>query len=177
MTCLPSATSRRRTFWTTQPSACGEEPGCVAPCGIPGLVAIDTDDGRTFATNDWVRSLALNMLNTDARRDPKACGYPPGRDGGHWSDSYRADGLYAGTTVRDLPSFNRILDSVGVVRARLAKDMNKLVLLGVATSVAVAVEYVGKNRIAATIDITGPAGVTGRVDLTAERLENSWVWK
>lgn len=169
--------SRRRAFWATQPNACGVDGNkCGDPCGIAGLQIIDNDDGRTFATNDWLRGLVLNILMTDAKLPNTSCGYVPGTQGGHWSESFRGDGQVSGTLVRDLPTSSSIAASVAMAKARLTADMAKLIALGVATSVEVVTTYLGGQRISAEIVVVGQSGEKQRVGLSGSRLENSWVW-
>lgn len=178
--CTSPAGEQKRIFWTTQIDACGDYQDCGDACGIPGLKFIgDFDEGRTFATNDWARSLLLNILNTDGRQPPTDCGVPPGTQGGHWSESYRDDGLRTGTLLRSALNkpITRVQEAVNIVRAQVQADAYKLVQLGVATRVDVTAEYAGSNRIAVVVSIYGPSSVTNVVNLTADRLTNGWVWQ
>lgn len=178
--CNGPVTGRRKLFWTTQPAACGVQTDCVGDCGSSGLLSYvpegRTDNARTFRTNDYVRSLALNILLTDGRKEDKACGYRPGSRGGHWSDSFRTDGLSSGTNVRYLQPQKSINDTVLLVQEHLRVSMQKLVNYGVATAVSVTCTYAGNGIIDAVIIIIGTNGQTSRVGITGSRLENSWVW-
>lgn len=177
-TCFTPINGRRRIFWTTQPAACGTYQACLSDCGSTGLLSRvpEGQDGRTFDTNDYVRGLALNILGTDGRRPDTACGYRPGARGGHWSDTFRDDGMNSGTTIRDIPAQNSVQDSLGLIRVYLLQAMQKLVTYGVAQSVDVDVKYIGSNNFEATIKFSGNDGQTSRVGITGTRLENSWVW-
>ena len=181
--CGAPTDTRRRTFWTTQVAACGEYVACGDECGIPGLQFdqdVDVSVGRTFLTNDWVRSLLLNILNTNGRQPATACGVPPGTQGGHWSESYREDGLKTGSLLRDALQrpVARVQEGVNLVRAQVQADVYKLVQLGVASRVDVTAEYAGSNKIDVTIVVYGPSSLTTNVvNLTADRLTNAWVWK
>src|SRR5262245_61071630 len=94
--CLQTG-GRVRGFWTTRPEACGEYVMCGASCSIPGLEYIEAPEGRTIQTEEWLLSLILNILNTRARTD---LGCPtPAAVFGHWSESYRGDGMYNGSTL------------------------------------------------------------------------------
>lgn len=178
--CNGPVTGRRKLFWTTQPAACGVQTDCVGECGSSGLLSYipegRTDGGRTFRTNDFVRGLALNILLTDGRKEDKACGYRPGSRGGHWSDSFREDGITSGTNVRYLTPQKSVADTVKVVQEYMRDSMNKLVRYGVATAVEVVCTYAGQGVIDAIITIFGTDGQTSRVGITGSRLENSWVW-
>lgn len=178
-TCTTTATAdRRKQFWSTQPNACGQQPGCVSDCGMPGLELVEnTDDSATIATNEWVRGLVLNILGTNGRKPNRACGYRANAQGGHWSDSFRTDGFQAGTLVRDLPTTVSIRDSIAMARAQLQADLQKLVGMGIAQKVVVVTSYLGSNRMSATIEIIGPSGTTSTIGLTGQRNTNAWVWK
>lgn len=196
-----SAADRRRTFWTTQPGACGSDPSCTGDCGRPGLQyttsgcgrlqcqccpppTVDTTcppgeqtpQPRTFVTSDWVRSLVLNILLTNARLPNTACGYRPGAQGGHWSESFRTDGAKSGSNIRNLPKSMNIRDSVALAKATIEADLAKLVKMGIAQSVTVTAEYLGSNVMSADIEIMSPTGIGTRVGLTGNRNGNSWAW-
>lgn len=174
---IPSPT-RRRIFWTTQPDACGSYTQCNSPCGIPGLKYEDEAAGRRIATNDWVQSLVLNILNTRARAPRGKC-LNVGAPGGHWSESYREDNMYTGTRIWNelsRPSA-RIQDTVKLLNAQLKADVGKLVKLGVASEIDVKTEYKGSNRIVATVTIIGPTIGETTISLTSERFANEWVWR
>lgn len=197
---VPANSDRRRTFWTTQPGACGSEAGCATDCGTPGLQLTSsscgrlrcqccpdnaTDPncltpgppaGRSFVTTDWLRSLVINILLTNAKLPDSRCGYRPGAQGGHWSESFRTDGQKSGSSIRNLPKSMSIRDSVALVRATLKSDLAKLVKMGVAQSVEVTAEYLGSNLMSATIEIIGPNGIGAKVGLTGDRSANAWAW-
>lgn len=172
--CLVPSGGRRRTFWTTQLS-CGTSEQCGDECGKPGLQYIDEENGRTIATNDWVRSLVINILMTDARVENSACGVRPNAIGGHWSDSYRQG--YAGSRMRQVGTTGRVQDAINLINAHIVNDMNKLIDYGVAESVNVETKYLGSNRVSVVIEVVGPpSGGDGRVALEGSRLGNGWVW-
>lgn len=197
----PGGADRRRTFWTTQPGACGSEPGCVGDCGTPGLQFTTSNCGqlrcnccpdpavnpecppgerpipsRSIVTSDWVRSLVINILMTNAKLPDTRCGYRPGAQGGHWSESFRTDGQKSGSAIRNLPKSMGIRDSVALVRATLKADLAKLVKMGVAQSVEVTAEYLGNNLMSADIEVVGPNGTGSKVGLTGNRNGNAWAW-
>lgn len=176
--CNVPINGRRKIFWTTQPDACGVITYCHSDCGSSGLKSYVPagQQGRTFVNTDYVRGLALNILFTDARKEDKPCGYRPGAIGGHWSDSFRADGKRAGTNLRDLPISYSVQDSVKLIQAYMQTSLQKLVGYGVAQSVSVAVKYLGRNVFQADVDITSTDGEQTRVGVTGNRMENSWVW-
>lgn len=169
---------RRKIFWTTQPDACGVVTSCHSNCGSSGLRSYvpQGQKGRTFANNDFVRGLAINILLTDARKEDKPCGYKPGAIGGHWSDSYRTDGKRAGTNLRDIPITYTIQESLRLIQAYMQTSLQKLVGYGVAQSVSVTVKYLGRNVFQADADIISADGEQTRVGVTGNRMENSWVW-
>lgn len=176
--CDVTIQGRRKIFWTTQPSACGVTAGCIGDCGSSGLETYQPEgqSGRTFRTTNFVVGLALNILLSDGRREDTACGWRPGRRGGHWADSFREDGLTIGTTIRDIPAQATVADSVNLIKVFCLQAMQKLVAYGVAQSVDVTVKYAGSNTFETLISIVGQDGETARVGITGNRIENSWVW-
>lgn len=155
---------------------------CIGPAHDPECLAAyraaQPSQPLTFATNDWVRSLLLNMFNTYARADASACGNRPGAQGGHWSESYLTDeGItYIGTKMYDTKVTGNIRQAVQLLNAQVAKDAYKLVQLGVAKKVNVLVTYLGQNKVSVAIDVIGPTSVESRVNLSTELISNRWVW-
>lgn len=177
--CLEQNVGRRRRFWTTQPDVCGEYDLCGVPCAIPGLEyqeVAEVADGRTIKTDDWLRSLILNILNTRARTDLR-CPAPTAVFG-HWSESYRNDGLYIGSRLWNAAAkpYVRIADAVKANRAAIVADLAKLVALNVADSVDVEVTYRGRNR--ADVTITAIRLKTSTVlRLSGEYSTDTWIWQ
>jgi hypothetical protein len=172
--CLPDDAGTRRAFWTTMDS-CGRYNLCGADCSIPGLQYIDTAEGRTISNDDWIRSLILNILNTRARSDLK-CPTPAGTYG-HWSESYRDDGLYVGTRVFNAAekTYSRVLDGVKAIGAAIRSDVSKLVILGIASDIEVDVVYRGRSRVDVTITIMLRA-VRRTVNLSGTYSTDTWIW-
>lgn len=153
---------------------------CPAPAEAPeclgALRAPAASIPRSFVTSDWLRGLILNILYTDGKNDNTPCGYVPGTQGGHWSESFRKDGQKIGTLVRTIPPQASIRDSIALIKARMVADLNRLIVMKLVSSVVVNTSYLGGNRMLAEIIITGQSGETTRVGLTGARLQNSWVW-
>lgn len=105
-----------------------------------------------------------------------ACGYRPGARGGHWSDSFRKDGLTAGSLLRTLGTFGRINDQVNLARAYAQADMQKLVTMKIAESVDVKATYGGGRSINLDITVYGRGGEITRVGLTGAPTGNEWRW-
>ena len=191
--CVTPPSSRFRKFWTTQPGVCGRRNACGDECSIPALsiipvascddkmrgchpqIGCETPNGRTIATNDWVRSLALNILFTDAEKDANECGYSPGNRGGYWADAYRTDGQKTGSRLRQLKVTGRVRDLVEIARVYAQADLQKMVKYGVALKVEVTARYIGGNEILITATIYGEKD-TARVAVSGNRLSNAWVW-
>ena len=191
-TCNTPALGNRRTFWTWQDckvftDACGND---CTDWGLKLLCVPNTNglcdpynhkvgEQRTIQTNDWLRSLIISILGTDARRPATECGYRPGARGGHWSDSYR-NGRYAGTvgtSVRYLSPQGRIADAVLELKAVAEYDLQKLVTYGVATAVAVEATYIGNNMVNLVVNVSGQGSDTKtRIGLNVTRIANAWVW-
>ena len=188
--CLVKDVGHRRIFWTTRPEACGDYVMCGYPCQIPGLEYVDRPDiphpdqsppggaysgYRTISNDEWVRGLILNILNTRARNDVRCP--TPAAVFGHWSESYRDDGLYVGSTMWNAAekSYIRIADAVKAVGSAVRADMSKLVALGIASKVEVEATYKGSNSVAITILVTT---VTGRskINLSGSFVSETWVW-
>lgn len=193
--CFTAPIGRRKTFWTTQP--CGTRISCGNECATFGLRIYRRDDEcgivcdntgepgckapydqieRTIDTTNPVVSLALNILLTNGRKPDATCGYRPGQRGGHWSDSFRDDGMTAGSLLRTLPATASIRDSIRLARAYAQSDLSKLVTLGYAQSVKVDARYIGGNAMSLDATIYGQSGTTSNVGITGNRSNNSWVW-
>jgi len=172
--CLTGTEGNRRIFWTTMDS-CGRYNLCGAECSIPGLQYIDKTEGRTIANEDWIRSLILNILNTRARSDIK-CATPAGTYG-HWSESYRDDGLYIGTRVYNVAekAYAKILDGVKAIGAAIRSDIGKLIILEIADDVDVDVVYRGRSRVDVTITVM-LRSVRRTVNLSGTYSTDTWVW-
>ena len=172
--CLDTVAGNRRVFWTTMDS-CGRYTLCGAECSLPGLVYQDKPEGRTIVNDDWIRSLVLNILSTRARSDLR-CPTPAGTYG-HWSESYRDDGLYIGTRAYNAAekSYIRILDGVKAIGAAIRSDVGKLIILGIADDVDVDVVYRGQSRVDVMITIAVKT-VRRTLNLTGTYTTNSWVW-
>lgn len=198
MTCTPSDLDRRKIFWTTQPDACGIETRCGVNCGTPGLSLTETNcdfpcrpntdnldcppeptSPRSFATNDWVRSLVINMLMTDARMPDSPCGYRPGSQGGHWSESYIESGpTTIGTLMRTVQAVGSIQDGVNIVVAFAQSTLDRLIARGVASAVEVTGKYIGDGVMNLDILISGQGGQgPTKVGLSGQRVINGWVWQ
>lgn len=198
--CLTALDVGLRNFWTTQPTACGtgyDECGDV--CARPGLelehvydpcpdtrgcyVARDCRSdrppqllGATIATHDYVRSLALNILGTDAEREPiGGCPVRIGKRVGYWADAYRTDGLKSGARLRQMVLSGTMTQAAKLAQAYLARDLQKLVAYGVAKSIDVTANYLGGATISLEAVIHGDAGDTA-LTVAGTRLANEWVW-
>jgi hypothetical protein len=160
--------------------SCGRYNLCGEECSIPGLQYVDkptTDlpEGRTIANDDWIRSLILNILGTRARSDLK-CPTPAGTYG-HWSESYRDDGLYIGTRVYNMAekSYIRILDGVKAIGSAIRSDVGKLIIMGIADDVDVDVVYRGRSRVDVTVTVT-VRSVRRTLNLAGTYSSDTWVW-
>jgi hypothetical protein len=178
--CTPDITGRRRVFWTTM-MACDTHNVCGIDCAIPSLQYVDKSEGRTIRNEDWIRSLVLNILNTRARSDLK-CPAPLATYG-HWSESYREDGLYIGTRLFNMAEkpYIRIQDGVKAIGAAIRSDMGKLIILGLASDVDVNVVYKHRNRVDVTITITvnnTAMANSGKLVLNTSGTyaTDTWVW-
>jgi phage gp46-like protein len=179
-TCSIQPQNRRRLFWSTQPDSCSTDDTsnnvCGFDCGRPGLKFTDTDGTSSISTDNWIRGLALNMLMTDARREDTNCGFTPGGQGGHWSESYMS-GDRVGTLLRTIDSSGSVAQLRSLVAAYAKATLERLVTRGVATRVEVAAEYLGSGRFQLAAEIYGTENGTARVGLAAQRLTEGWVWE
>ncbi|MGY2987720.1 phage GP46 family protein [Bradyrhizobium sp. USDA 4508] len=177
--CLDQNVGRRRIFWTTRPDVCGGYIQCGVECSIPGLEYQDVEEppgGRTIRNDDKLRSLILNILNTRARTDLRCPS--PAAVYGHWSESYRDDGLYIGSRLWNVAAkpYVRITDAVKAIKAAVTADMAKLMVTGVADSVEVDATYRGRNRV--DIVITAVArGASHVLNLSGTYSSDTWVWQ
>jgi phage gp46-like protein len=177
--CVDKNVGGRRIFWTTRPEACGTDNLCGIECAIPGLeYKYDDsviDGGRSIGNDEWLESLILNILNTRARTDIR-CPAPPGVYG-HWSESYRDDKLYIGSTLWNAAEkpYMRNADAVRAVATAVRSDVGKLIVLGIATTVEVEATYRGNNSVAVTIKIVTTTG-TSHLNLSGSFVTETWVW-
>lgn len=177
LVCEPLSPFSLRRFWTTQPDSCGVQDPCGYECGRPGLLLHTSTDGATFDTSGWVRSLAINMLMTDARKDPVLCGHAPGSINGHWSESYMDERKApVGSKIRYIDSKLSIREVTQLVKAEVIATLQKLVFYEIAVSIEAEAEYRGEGMIFVDVRITGILGETARVGMTAKRSNNSWAW-
>lgn len=174
--CVESTVGRRRLFWATQPGACGVEATCTSDCGIPGF-ELETANGQgSISTDDWLRGLMINMLMTDGRMADTACGYNPNGQGGHWSESYISAGDGIGTLMRTIPPAGRVQALEAQLAAYAKQTLQKLVSRGVARSVDVVVKYVSGGNFSVNASVFGVDSRTSKVGLSAQRLDNGWIW-
>lgn len=192
--CDPVNLQRTKTFWTTQPDACGIMEECTSDCGRAGLelYQVNEDDSlevqpKTFTTTDWIRGLALNMLLTDARKGTTDCGRRPGSLNGHWSESYIAGaGLSTGGSISGNPSIGtglryinpsiRIQELTQLVQAEVYKTLYKLVTYQVAFKIEVTATYRGRMTILVEATIYTRTGQTANVAVSGAVKDNQWVW-
>lgn len=167
----------RRSFWTTQPAACGVESDSCASCGEVGLTLnCGAGGGATFATNDYVRGLALNILLTDGQSPSSECGFPPGSRGGYWADSFRTDNENSGSRFRFADATGSMSQQIALLKSFAQKDLDKLVTYGVVASVKVDIAYRGGNRASMSVVFVGRDGTSSNLGLVGGRLKNGWVW-
>src|SRR5262245_6090961 len=172
--CLDLNIGQRRIFWTTRP-ACGEYTICGEFCSIPGLEYKDEAAGRTIVNEGWLQSLILNILNTRARTDQKCPA--PFAVFGHWSESYRGDGMYIGSTLYNAAekSYIRTADAAKGIGVAIQADLSKLTMLGVVDSVKVETTYRGRNRVDVLISVY-VKGQGVKVNLSGQFVTGTWIW-
>lgn len=174
--CISLVTPTRRAFWTTKLDSC-ETTSCDRfTCGNPGLALETSDEGGRFETDDWVRSTALNMLLTDARRRATSCGNAPGTLNGHWSENFIGQGREIGTHVRYIDPRTSVRDAVLLIKAEVRATLQKLIDYGIAVEITVEAVYQGNGLIDMDIEIIGSAVNPTRLNVSAKRSENSWAW-
>jgi phage gp46-like protein len=175
--CLEQNVGQRRIFWTTRAEACGDYTLCGRICSIPGLEYEDSDEPeyRTIKTNGWLHGLILNILNTRARTDLPCSS--PAATFGRWSESYRDDNLYIGSTMWNAAekSYIRIADAVKAIANAVKADMGKLVAMGLAQSVEVEATYRGSNVVAVAIT-TVTVERRSTINLSGSCVSETWVW-
>ena len=184
--CIDQNTGRRRIFWTTRAEACGSYTLCGIECAIPGMEYenIDApypDQGpdepgyRTIKTEEWLQGLILNILNTRARTDMRCP--TPAATYGHWSESYRDDDLYIGSTMWNAAekSYIRTADAVKAIAVAVRSDMGKLTAMGLAQSVEVEAAYRGNSSVAIEVTVITSTG-RSRINLSGSFVSETWVW-
>lgn len=181
--CENTALGRRRRFWATQTDACGQDvDGCQNTCGRPGLSFLDTAEGRTIETSGYINGLVMNMLMTDGKQLDRTCGYAPGAQGGHWSESYievgqaTAGASDIGTLIRSIAPSGSIDEIRSILQAHAEATLARLITRGVALRVDTSVTYQGDGIFAVDVEIFGIDNTLARVGLSAARLEQGWIW-
>jgi len=186
--CLTQNNGRRRIFWTTRANACGSYTMCGIECSLPGLEYENVegehpDQGlpgegpyRTIKNDEWLQGLILNILNTRARSDARCP--TPAAVYGHWSESYRDDGLYIGSTLWNAAEkpYVRTSDAVKAIGVAVRTDMGKLIALGIAESVEVEATYKGSNSVEVIVTVTTTTG-RSRINLSGSFVSETWVWR
>ena len=96
---------------------------------------------------------------------------------GHWSESYRDDGLYIGSRVYDTADrpYYKITDAVKAIGAAIKADLSKLEILGLVDGVGVEVTYKGGNRVDVIIT-TVVRNVRHVLNLSGTYASDTWVW-
>lgn len=172
MICGDISKDRRRAFWATQVDACGVSQSCAGECGSPGLAF---SSPGVISTDNWVRGLVLNMLMTDGRMPNTDCGYAPGAQGGHWSESYGAGDI--GTLLRKIPTTGTVRESINLITGYAQATLERLIQRGVASAVDVQSRYLGNNVMALDVTITGTGSfANARVGLSANKTAQGWIW-
>jgi len=181
--CLVQQAGRRRIFWTTQPTACGEHTQCDASCSIPGLQYVDVEGDhvspgidRTIQNSDWLQGLILNILNTRARTDNKCPS--PAAVYGHWSESYLGDSYYIGSTLWNAAEkdYRRVGDAVNAIQVAIQADMAKLIRLKLVDKVVVEVTYKSIGAVVVVIT-TFTKNVRHVVNLAGAFTSGEWTWR
>jgi phage gp46-like protein len=175
MACITSSPDRRRLFWATQPGACGADQTCVGECGVPGL-AFQSEG--VIASSGWLSGLIINMLMTDGRLPDTECGYRPGAQGGHWSESYiQGNAASVGTLLRKVPTTGTVREGLNLIVAHARATIDRLVQRGVALSVDVQGSYAGNNVMVLEITVRGTGAIgDARVGVSAARTPQGWIW-
>jgi hypothetical protein len=184
--CFDQNIGRRKVFWTTRPAVCGDYVVCGVVCPIPGLEYEDVPEDvapvppeppqRTIKTDGWLNSLILNILNTRARTDMKCPA--PAAVFGHWSESYRDDNLYIGSTLwnaADKP-YRNTADMVKRIGNAVKADLSKLVALQVAIDVDVDAKDGGSGRVNIVATVTTSIGQS-RINLAGGYVSETWIWQ
>ena len=142
--CLDQNVGRRRIFWTTGRRRAASynavrRRSARFRAGVRGYADPYPDRicrqqrFRTIKNDEWLHGLILNILNTRARTDVRCP--TPAAVYGHWSESYRDDDLYIGSTMWNAAekSYIRTADCVKAIDAAVRADMGKLIAHGIAT--------------------------------------------
>lgn len=180
--CLEQNQGRQRTFWATRQDVCGQYALCGVPCTLPGLEYDEPIAGsRTIKTDEWLKGLILNILNTRARTDAKCPS--PAAVYGHWSESFRGDNLHIGTRLWNAAekAYTRVGDAVKAIEAAVRADVSKLIALKLVDSVQVEVVYAGHSRVdvfvaTKTLNRRQVLNLSGAFTSVGASPSGTWVW-
>jgi phage gp46-like protein len=157
--CNPQLNARRKSFWTTQQcktvDICGRDCGnfgikyttkqtdCAQGCDNTVQNGCAAPKERSLATDNFIKSLLINILMTDGQRPDDECGFAAGSRGGHWSNSYRANAQTIGSNIRSVKAGKTTAANVLALQVEAQKIANKIVSYGVVKSAIATVKYLG----------------------------------
>lgn len=154
--------------------------GCSASVNDCGSVCETTDSALNLSGPNaakWISRLLMNMLGTDGRKEQTPCGFAPGGQGGHWSESFLQDDTSSvGTIVRDIPAVGTIDELTGLLGAYIKETVDRLVDRGIARSVEVETTYVGGLRFNVDVVVYGVSDQRVNVSIATTKLSNGWIW-
>jgi phage gp46-like protein len=97
---------------------------------------------------------------------------------GHWSESYRDDGLYVGSRLWNAAEkpHRIVADAIKSIEAAIKSDMSKLVTMGLADEVIV--EAKDRNHNSAVVVITVVTSQKRHVlNLSGSFAAGEWMWQ
>jgi phage gp46-like protein len=140
------------------------------------LKYVNQSNGRSIDNTGWLASLIVTILLTDGRSLNDDCNKQVAFKGGHWSESFRTDGLPIGTDLRRVPSQTSVANYVEEIRARAEAALGKLVVLNIASSITVNVKYNGNNVFYLDIESKTNEGLLVKLGLNGTRLTDAFAW-
>lgn len=165
--CLIPSNLLRRRFWTYDSS--------TLQCFNVHIPIKHLDGAAFLGTDNYLKTLVLNILFTEAEHLPAVCGLTPGNRGGHWSTTFTE--VDVGTNL-NLETFK--LSSKQYVTAItniMQNSLQKLIDYKVANSVDVSSIITHCNKITMQINIIGIKNDEHRILLTNNDVtKNMWVW-
>lgn len=165
--CLIPQNLLRRHFWTYDSS--------TTQCFDVHIPIKTLDSSNFLGTDNYLKTLVLNILFTEAEQPPTTCGVVPGNRGGHWSTTFT--GVDVGTRL-NLDTFNLSAKQyITAITNIMQNSLQKLVDYKVANKVDVNSTISTCNKITMLINIIGIKNDEHRVVLTnSDATKNMWVW-
>lgn len=167
--CIDKKLDNRKVFWTNFINVKNNK------CFDVSIPILSKDRGVVLHTSDYIRSLVINILFTQAEGKSSLCGEKPSMRGGHWSTSFT--GIDVGTNL-DFETSAYSIDQVEALgKSTIKTSLNRLIDYGIATNIEVNSFIDDNDVINFQINVYSFDNRNHRILLNRnESVRNIWVW-